>query len=253
MNEPSIQNEFFDLSNPQHFINLVPKKIREQIFKIPDNLLSLTETKLISQTYEDAIPEDIDYQLRLSFWDEYEACFKDCKEMRINKITEGICSAPTFYENIITNPGRLLFIITQPSLVQNRLKYAFHLSMAEMIKLLKAPTPINAKTGTPDGKILDTKYKIFEYLDQRLHGSIIQRQSIEQKSLNINVDATPKEVELQTPDAIDRRIAELEAEFRTIEHLPPAQEAPKIMSPMERVVVEAGRVSEDFKRDKTER
>lgn len=247
-------DDFFDFSNPQHFINLVPPRVKEEILKIPKDLLLLPETKLISRIYEDAIPDDLDYQLRLSFWDEYESRFKKCEEMRVNKIIEGVCSLATFYQNVITNHGRLLFIITQPSVVNNRLKYAFHLSMSEMIKLLKAPTPINSKTGVPDGKILDTKYKIFEYLDQRLHGSIIQRQSIEQKSLNINVDATSQQLP-QTPDAIDQRLMELESEFRTIE-LPPrqAQISPnEILSPMERVVIEAGRVTADFTRQKTER
>lgn len=249
-------HDFLDLTNPQHFINLVPPFLKEAILKIPNSYFLFNEPQLIAEVYKGEPPLDSDYQMRLAFWEEYDSCFKTCKPMRAVRIYEGSCSQPHFHRHVVHDVGRLAFIISQPTNVSNRLKYSFHLAMSEMLKILKQPTPINSKTGTPDGKILDVKYKIFEYLDQRLHGSIIQRQQIDTKNLNVNIDGNKALSEIpQTPDAIDQRLKELEMEFSTISL--PSQNLqtfqPQLTSPMEKVVIEAGRVTPEFERKKTER
>lgn len=199
----------------------------------------MNEKKLIAKTYPDSIPHDMDYELRLSFWEEYNSRFESMTPMRINKIVSGICSISNFYDEICNDPGRLTFIITEPARTQNRMKYVFHLSLQEMLKVIKMKEEINVKTGTTDTKLMDIKYKIFEYLDQRLHGSLIQR--VEQKSLNVNVEATPEQIGMQSMEEIDKRLEQLESEnVLTLS-------APKESFDMlEKVKQEAGRVSEEF-------
>lgn len=227
---------YFDLQTPNHFINLVPGSVRNQILLIPHELLALSEDSLIIKAYKDATPSDLDYGLRLSFWEEYEDCFKDLKSMNMSKVCKGLCSYRHFIDTIIYDPIRLTFIITEPAISKQRLKYGYHLSLQEMIKIIKRKEEVNIKTGTTDTKLMDIKFKIFEYLDQRLHGSLIQRQEV--KSLNVNVEATAEQVGYPTTtEEIDKQLRALELELGK-QSLPPARD----VSIMENVIKDAGRL-----------
>lgn len=241
------EHEYLEITNPQHFFNLVPDSLREAIKKIPIEYFEWSEAKLILETYPDQAPNDIDAELRISFWDEYNSKFEAMSPMLIENIIKGICSRKHFTTGIITNPGRLAYIITEPLVVKNRLKHAFHLHLNEMVRIGKMKEEINAKTGTTDTKLLDLKFKIFEYLDQRLHGSLIQRTQtqIEQKSVNVNINTTI-ESQPQTPEAIDMEIQKLEQELSQHQALPPAQPAEPIQMLMDKIQQEAGRVSKEY-------
>lgn len=241
------QSDFFDLSNPQHFINLVPASIREAVLRIPPELFELTERQLILRTFKAEVPDDLDSELRISFWDEYNDKFTDMKPMLIENIIKGICSRANFNSVILKNPYRTLYMVTEISVIKNRLKHAFHLHLNEMVRIGKMKEEINAKTGTTDTKLLDLKFKIFEYLDQRLHGSLIQRTQtqIEQKSVNVNINTTI-ESQPQTPEAIDMEIQKLEQELSQHQALPPAQPAEPIQMLMDKIQQEAGRVSKEY-------
>lgn len=246
---PQEAPQFFDLENPQHFANLVPASLKQKILAIPAELLMLTEQKLIAQIYKAEPPDDLHYELRLAFWEEYEARFEKCEKMSIAKMCRGICHPNYFLHELSLNSAILTFIITEPTITKNRMKYAYHLSLNEMLKTLKRVEQVSAKTGLIDSKLMELKFKIFEYVDQRLHGSLIQRQ--ETKSINVNVKAEPEQVGLPaTADEIDKRLKELEVEL--LEAARPTQPAqlPQASTIMEKVVYEAGRVSEEFKRER---
>ena len=244
MNELEIQSHpYLDFSNPQHFINLVPQIIKPGILEIPHQYFEFSEVKLMARLYGNEPPADLDFELRLSFWEEYERCFEKQLEMTIANITDGICSIQWFKNHILPDKLRLMFVITQPSKTKSRMRYAHHLSMLEMLKVLKMKEQVNTKTGLIDTKLMDIKFKIFEYLDQRIHGSLIQR--VEQKSLNMNVNTTMEELSKpQTPEEIDFRIEQLEKEL-----MPQLPSPKEILSPMERTVIETGRITDpEFKR-----
>jgi len=106
-----------------------------------------------------------------------------------------------------------------------------------MIETLKLPILYNAKTGLPDAQLLTVKQKIYEYVDQRMHGSIIQRQQIDQRSLNVNVDATPEQVSAtpESMDELDKKIKALELELAQAPSLPPPVEVLPVESVTENV------------------
>lgn len=228
---------YLDLNNPQHFINLVPPKIREAILTIPHDFFKWTEKEIMSHMKEESIL-DVDFELRLSFWEEYERVFQQANKMKMINIIRGVISEPTFYNHVLSKPVRVLFMITEPSYYKKRLKYAHHLLTNKILEIAKMDIRDSSKDGLPDAKTMAIQLEAFKYADQRLHGSIIQR--TENKNLNATVEI---KAEAQTHDEIDRQIKELEME--PVAALPPAKE---VITPMEAVVVESGRVTEEYKR-----
>src|SRR3990172_5073116 len=77
-NDPPI---FFDLSNPQHFINLVTEETKNTILSVPHRYWEMTEAKLIQEVYGDE-PDEIDQCLRIEFWEEYDRCFLKCWDIK---------------------------------------------------------------------------------------------------------------------------------------------------------------------------
>lgn len=231
------------LENPQHFINLCPPKMRDAILQIPHDWFLWEEHRLLREAYGSAgeIP-DKDYELRISFWEEYNKQFQTCRQMRISKIVSGICSENFFYAYYCNRLARILFILQEPSVSKKRLMYGHHLAMAEVLKIIKMPIEKDVKTGLPDAKLLSVKAKLFEYLDQRVYGSVVQKIEQTSRNLNVNVEATPEQVGIPTAEDIDRQIIELEKELP--QQLPPPRE---VILPIEAVIVEAGRVHAGFK------
>lgn len=235
---PGILQKFFEPENPQHFINLVSKPIREAILNVPPELLQISEKELVTRAFgPDGEIGEVDAQIRLAFWEEYNSCFEKARPMNHMRIIKGVCSEQNFLQKFLTVPERVAYMITEPALTVNRLKYGFHLAVNELLKTLNRKEEINIKTGCTDTKLIELKVKIFEYLDQRLHGSIVQR--TEQKNLNVNVEAQPEQVGLPaTTEEIDKRLKQLEEELS----LPPAQNPIRILTPMDKVSLEDGNV-----------
>lgn len=242
----------FDLDNPQHFINLVQENLRERILALPPHYFQMSEPALIQQVYGSEIPT-VDSMLRREFWEIYNQHFVKQKKIKSSLIYSGICSFQQFTD-IISQPGRLAFIIREPVKTQNYIKHAYEISIHKLLTSLEKAEGVNAKTGLPDASLLKLKFQIFQYLDQRLHGSLIQRVAVEQKTLQVNIDGNPQQQEaaqysLMSQDEVQARLLQLEEELqkRQQKSLPEPQEAGTIV--LTQVIEEAGRVSEEFQRE----
>lgn len=237
---------YFDTENQTHFINLVSPKVREAVLSIPKEYLEMTEKELVEKVYGDR-PESLDRMLRTNFWELYNECFSTGKSMSLSKIVAGVCDISTF-QRILSNAGRLSYIVREPSHLQNKIKDIYQALLEEMKVISEMKIPIDKKTGCPDAKLMGLKMKAFEYLDQRIHGALIQRMEVRQKTLQVNVDGNPipEKKKFQTPEEIDQRLKELEQELQTPLALHEAQDPNTII--MEQVVEESGHVSKEFER-----
>lgn len=242
-----LQTTYFNLSDEHHFINLIPDSFREAVLKIPPYFLELSEKDLIKEVYGDT-PNEIDTLIKMEFWDLYEANFEAKKPITMRALIKGTCDERTF-RSLLTESGRVAYIIRQPTKLQNRIKYAHSFAVNEMIKLLTEPEPINTRTGVPDAKLKQLKFQIYQYLDQRLHGSLIQRMQVEQKTLQVNIDGntTTNTTKPQTAEELEARLKEVETELLQLQ---PAQIQPPTSDVIvvEQVYEEAGKVSKEFER-----
>lgn len=232
-----------DNSNPISLYSLLPDCLKKAVQLIPDELLNLEEKDLIEKVYgcEQKILVS-DFGMRRNLWQLYGEAQETKRQIPTNKIYKGVCTDFTFY-NALKSPHRTAYLITEPTTDRAQASYILGLGWNELRKIMETPISINAKTGTPDTKLMDTKVKIQFYLDQRINGAIIQRieQTTNQKNLNVNVTATPEQVQAQmSPEQIDARIAELEAQSKQLS----SPKEVKQLLPIENIEVEVGRRSD---------
>lgn len=230
-----------DTTNPRALINLVTENMQEAISKIPMEMLNLPDDELIPMVYGREYPSEVDYALRRNFWKEYSHAQKSFTDMRMVKIYEGVCSQQAFNVTV-KNYKRLAFIVTEPMEERQRKSYLLNMLSRDMLKLAQMDLPIDPKTGNPDPKFLDMKMKLYQFLYTDEHGSPIQR--IKQESINTNLNyEAPLSATPMTIQQIDEKLRLLESQA-AIDITP----EPQTLLPTERVVQEAGRVSEEFKR-----
>lgn len=156
--------------------------------------------------------------------------------MRMSKIFEGVCSDFTFY-TAIKNPKRLAYIITEPVRDKANAGYILDIGWKKMQELASMEIPVNHKTGMPDAKILDLKLKLFQYLDQRENGTLVQR--IKQETTNLNVDISPGKS--QVPTNSEEEVRGLIHQLRQNLAQIPIPPEPKLVLPTEMSHRDAGK------------
>lgn len=161
-----------------HFLltGRLPEKIVNSIKNIPESYLNCDASELGAG--------QIDKLLRLSFWAELENCEKHNRKFKTELIYKGICEHPTFY-GILKNPKRLAFIIRPVDNYDIESKSIFIDGLKRYREIIDAPLYDTKGNFLP--RTASEIIKVVESLDQRLHGSPLQR--IQRQSLNVNIDA----------------------------------------------------------------
>lgn len=237
---PTEKNDhpYLDFSNPQHFINICPAKIKAAALQIPHDAFLWNEQKIIRFAYEDNQIPEMDERLRLAFWAEYDRCFRQPIKMVMENILRGICSRSFFDSHYCSQWKIILLIITEPYEQKRSLNYAHHLALSEMIKMIRMPIREDIKTGLPDARMYAIKEKIFEYLNEKVNGSTIQKVEVNSKNLHAVVQP-PAFQAPQSAEEMDERLNSLLSELQQGQLT-----APQTILPVERVIQEAGRVTD---------
>jgi hypothetical protein len=204
------QNEItvFDHDNPRSLINIVPERVSERIKEIPPELFQLEPKELEKLTPKKEFTLT-DSRLRTAFWIEYGRSQEVMKNMRMDNVYGGICTAPYFYQTVLLDKVRLAYILQPPTNYNIAMEEALHLGVDRLREILDLP--IIDENGKPNPKVADVILKTVQMLDMRVKGAIIQR--IEQKNLNVSVDAKKMNNQIdeaQSVDEIDRKLRELE-------------------------------------------
>lgn len=164
-------------------------------------------------------PDERDNRIRLSFWQEYELSTRMGKKMSIRAITDGICSKDTWKTYYLQQPKKLLWIVTQPKSYSQTMNALHAQSLERLHQILKLPIK-DKQTKKPDVKVIAQMIKIFQLLDLRVKGSIMQRVEINQKSLNMNMnhDVSPEKLlESEFDKIANMSIEELEQMSATLD------------------------------------
>lgn len=177
-----------------HFLltGRLPEKIVNAIKNIPEPYLNCDVEKL-DVGY-------IDKLLRISFWAELENSEKHNRKFKTELIYKGICEHPTFY-GILKNPKRLAFIIRPVDNHDIESKSLFLDGLKRYREIMAAP--LYDKNGNFLSATANTIIKAVESLDQRLHGSPLQR--IQKQSVHLNLDAANS----NGPEDLKEKLAKL--------------------------------------------
>lgn len=183
-------------------LTLTDGPLHDAIKAIPDDLLMMPEHKLKKHCN----PDELTCRLRISFWDEYNAAVDNERAISAANIMRGLTYTEYFYKAIISDEKKIAWIIKPPQDYLLAMRDLLYLGMEKLRELLSQPlvekVPVISK-GMPvydkDGQILyqerlNSKLaseirQITERLSDRVHGAVVQRMSIDQKSASLHVHA----------------------------------------------------------------
>jgi hypothetical protein len=202
---PELQDlSIFDDSNKFSLINLVPKEFAEYVKRIPLEIMTLSEKEFI----ERYAPDEIDYRLKLKFWDEWQlALLTPGGVVRLPSVYYGICPREYFYHKIIKDQARLAWMITPPVDYEIAMREILYKGMSRLREIIQLPfikkepiihrgQPVIGPDGKPmhretvDRGIVSEIRQVITLLADRVHGAIIQRVQVQQKSVNLSLSAT---------------------------------------------------------------
>lgn len=227
---PSGSISIWEDDNPNAMLN----KVRQDKFKIratearikSSELFGMSEAELL-QTLRKRCqdPDPRDHQIRIKLWMEYENSIATGKPMRLEYAYGAFMEVNYFYEKYLTAPQIVAWLLCPPTAYNVKIEEALHAGINQMRELLSLP--ITRPDGSFNAKIAELQIKVYALLDSRVHGSF--KQTIESKSVTMNLSEQSKTKELSMEE-IDQRLSKLmESEGRRLKKLDAiAAESPAI-------------------------
>jgi len=230
--------DLFNRADERAIINLVPPQVQSAMLdsaKRRPDLFNLDEKSLYKTLkQEECTPTPTDNRLRLAFWMEYDRAQTTVKDMVMTNVVSGVCTRDYFYGNYLKHPEKISWLLCPIVSYEVKMREALDFGIDRLRDILELPY-IDEK-GRINTKILDLQAKIISMLDQRVKGSVLQ------KNMNLNVMTTDKVVAEMalgsTMGDLDTRIRELQARERRALNLPDEKKA-------DTIEVESTTVTED--------
>ena len=138
--------------------------------------------------------------IRMKFWLEYDEAISHSRKMNTHSLYNGLCERQTFAE-MIRDPIKMAWIFTRPPFYDATIASLHQYSLLWIRKMLEEP---DSRAGKDRPAIIAAKLKIFEQLELRVKGSVVQK--------TMNVHATVKQAagpEDKT-NQLEKRLEDLE-------------------------------------------
>ena len=217
----------FDVTNPRSLINLMPPEWRAAAVRVPIELLSCTQKELELKVKKFVYSKSNSQLVRLPiflrhakirFWDEYDRVQDSGDDvMNLNAAFQGYLSEMEAAKILYSDATVAWIISGMPSYVAF-IKDIHAMGLQRQLEVMQ----IKVDKAKPNIGLINAQYRIFARIDDRLHGAITQNHSIEQKSLNVNIEGkqsaaiTANQDRLSLKD-IERRIEELQKRSKLLE------------------------------------
>jgi hypothetical protein len=190
---------FFDENNPSSLINKVWKPlvpVVRNVALVYSELLLSEEARILAFCK----PDERDQRLRLTFWDEYGLACAQKRLMRYQAVMWGNIGPEVWDQVYMKDRKKILFMITQPSSYSSSMRRILDIGVKRLHEIMELP--ILLKNGSPDNKAIAQILKAFQLVDSRVKGSVVQRMQVDQRTLNINADASPKQAAQLTAETL---------------------------------------------------
>lgn len=188
--------DFTDISNPHSLVNLLPPYLANNIKAIPEKLLLMTEEEL----YTLGKCGPIESKMRTAFWMEYNhSLLGKRKQMAVGNIFTGICSK-AYMRECFNNSFKLAYILRPPANLKVALHEMLDIGLKQLRSILEMPHV--DENGKFDSSHAGLKLKAMDTIMSRLMGGVVQR--VEQKNLNVSVEANPQDIEAEIRQLEDK-------------------------------------------------
>jgi hypothetical protein len=231
---PESDIPLFDKSEPRALINIIwvdMVEIMERLEKSHPHLFELSEKKLSNL----AKPESSHLMLRLRFWAEYDRAQLSGKKMQQWAVTSGVCTREMWSRNVCREPERLAFILTPPPRYITKMESLLYMGLDQIEEILALPIK-NEETGKVDSRLIAEKVKIFQLLDLRVKGAVVQKiamhSQIDQRITSANDPFA--NLPLNDLEALDSSIQSVKREIERMQNremliLPTKQAEPEVI------------------------
>lgn len=239
--------QFTQEANPRAVFNLVPlwlKACTRRVTLANPDLWAKSEADLQEALFGENVPDPTSNKLRIAFWEEYERTQREgLPELDLERVIRGVCSMKFLQEKFTKSDLQVAWLFHPPTEYKLDLRDLQHLSLKALRKIMAMPA--TNPDGTPNVKLIETQLKIFQHVDMRLEGAIIQR--IDQRNLNVNVNADEKKGQaVEAKNALS--MSEIDEKLKLLERRSKALTAPAIiqvdlMKEVSPVIIEPGETS----------
>lgn len=186
----------FDKEDPRSFFNLLPTYLQGRYEEIPPELFELSEEEIRKQLFGNEQPDETTAKLRIGLWDEYDRVqrYKEPK-ISMERVCNGVCTHAYFIRKVVPNDARLVWMLHQTSDYNLSLAELHQISLRQMRSIMVLP--ITDPSGKPNTRLIEIQNKIFQHLDMRFKGAIIQR--IDQRNINLTGQLTEEQTKAAIP------------------------------------------------------
>lgn len=204
-----------DQENPRSLYNLLPSALKQKVDSVEESLFFLEEDELTQRAFFRDQPDVKSNRIRISFWREYDSCIGLKRPtIDVNQAVKGLGGPLAFYKQWCASEARVAWLLKTP------LDYELQISDLHQAGLRQLEALMQLKPVNPDGSlnkaVAELQFKIYQSLDARIKGAVVQR--IDQRTLNVNTNVNPTDkqsAEVQkaaslTMDEINERLASLE-------------------------------------------
>lgn len=224
----SPDHSMLDETNPRSLISIVPeclvpviKACRKQYPK-----LFLHNEKLLRQKIK---VDDRDEKIRLNFWEEYNQAQASMRPMKVNGIISGVCFSETWSTYYLRRLDKIAFMLCPPKNYSLAMRNVLNKGVDRLLEIMELP--ITDAAGKPNIPAITQILKVFQLVDMRVKGAIVQRLQIQQHSLNFNTDVSADYAKAQADrlnsmsldqlEELDKRLARgAEQEQKLLDVLP---------------------------------
>lgn len=166
-----------------------PFSIASKLTATDSKILENCDTDLLGSKDEMELKEELKpnatlNKIRNAFWIEYDMACRLGRKIDMRRVYSGICTKEYFMQSILNKKKACTWLLCPVSSYKVSMEEALLTAISNMRKMLDAPLFIGKEV---DHKQANLVLKIYKELDQRVHGSIVQK--IETKSLHIRKDA----------------------------------------------------------------
>jgi hypothetical protein len=168
----------FDTQDPTSLINIVWIEFRpvlERVLAARPDLFQLSERRITRK----ADPDPLHRMLRIRFWQEYDVAQNGGRRMMQKDVTRGLCATEWWSRNINANPEMVAYIATPPPKYMMKMESMLDVALDNLMEIIELP--IKDDKGKIDTRLISEKVKIFQMLDVRVKGAVVQKLAIHQK------------------------------------------------------------------------
>lgn len=207
-------NSLYDEENPDSLINRIPQRLVPVFERVRNKLprTLLADERAIRRF---VVPDERDERVRLAFWDEFNASTAAGKRMSLQSFISGACSWESWVTAYEPNDKRMCWIFTPPTSYASQMRHILHRGTERLLEIMNLPM-MDEESGKVDVKVANLILRAWQLADMRVKGGVMQKLQIEQKSMNLNLNADSQLEGIRTQvDAMD--LEELESLERRIE------------------------------------